>query len=225
MVGHDIWIIANWKSNKNIAEALAWIDQVGPNLQKRENFKIVVCPTYTDIEEVKKNIMVGNYPMMVGAQDLSEFDAGPYTGEECARILKDLVDLAILGHFERRKNFGESDQDVMEKVKRAIESNIIPLVCVQNEKTPVPEGVKLIAFEPVEAIGTGHPDTPADAANIARKFKEKSGGLQVLYGGSVTSDNAKAFLQQEALDGLLIGEASLDAAEFLKIIKIAFLNL
>lgn len=224
MAGKVKWIIANWKSNKNIAEALAWVDTVGPQLPRRENLKIVVCPTFTDIEEVKKAVMVGNYPLMVGAQDLSEFDSGPYTGEECARILKDLVDLAIIGHYERRKNFNETDEVVAEKTKRALEHNIIPLVCVQDENTPVPENVNLLAYEPVEAIGTGQADTPQDAAKVAQQLKSQHEDLQVLYGGSVTPDNAKAFLQQETLSGLLVGEASLDANQFLQIVEIVQLN-
>ncbi|KKS14131.1 hypothetical protein A2617_00475 [Candidatus Daviesbacteria bacterium RIFOXYD1_FULL_41_10] len=225
MAGPNIWIVANWKSNKTIAEALQWVDAVGPNLLRRENLKIVVCPAYTDIEEVKKAVMVGNYPLMVGSQDLSEFDNGPYTGEESARILKDLVDLSILGHCERRQNFNETDEIVAEKVKRAREANIIPLVCVQSESTPVPENVDLVAYEPVEAVGTGSPDTPQDASQIAQKLKEKYPMLQVLYGGSITPENAKAFLQQQNLDGLLVGMASLNPNEFLKIVKIAEENL
>ena len=218
-----MWIIANWKSNKTIAEALDWIGKVGPDLEKRENLKVVVCPNYTDIEEVKKAILVGNYPMLVGAQDLSPFDNGPYTGEESARILKDLVDLVILGHSERRQNFAETDQMVAEKVKRALEHDIIPLVCAQNKETSVPEGVKLVAFEPVSAIGTGNPDSPADASAVAEFFKDKyDNNLEVLYGGSVDGQNAKAFLQQKNISGLLVGTASLDPDEFIKIVEISY---
>lgn len=221
-----MWIVANWKSNKTIAEALDWIGKVGPDLKKKENLKVVVCPNYTDIEDVKKAILVGNYPMLVGAQDLSAFDDGPYTGEESARILKDLVDLVILGHSERRQNFFETDQMVEEKVKRALEHNIIPLVCVQSKETSVPKEVKLVAFEPIFAIGTGNPDTPMDASKVAEILKNKYGlagaGLEVLYGGSIDSQNAKAFLQQENINGLLIGTSSLDSEEFLKIVEIAY---
>lgn len=213
------WIIANWKSNKTISEALAWIDEVGPQLYKRDNLKVVVCPPFTDIEEVKKAVLVGNYPILVGAQDLSPYDDGPYTGEESARILSELVDVAILGHSERRQNFGETDETVAEKASQAKQFNITPLVCVQDENTPVPEGVKLVAYEPVFAIGTGNPDTPDNAGKVAGILKEKYTDIAVLYGGSVTSENAKAFLQQENISGLLVGRASLDVEEFLKIVE------
>lgn len=224
MVGgvKNLWIIANWKSNKTISEALAWIDVVGPNLSKRENLKVVVCPNFTDTEEVKKAVLVGNYPLMVGAQDLSPYEDGPYTGEESARILKELVDLAIIGHSERRENFGETDEVIAEKVKRAREHQIIPLVCVQNESIPVPKEVKLVAYEPIFAIGTGNPDTPDNAGKVAEYLKNKQGNdLEVLYGGSVSADNAKAYLQQANLSGLLIGTASLDPEEFVSIVDIA----
>lgn len=217
-----MWIVANWKSNKNIAEALAWVDEVGPQIPNKENLKVVVCPTAVCVEEVKKAVMVGGYHLIVGSQDISSFDEGAYTGEEAARILKDIVDISILGHSERRQNFKETDEMVARKVNQAKQFNIEALVCVQNENTPVPEGVKFVAYEPVFAIGTGNPDTPQNADNVAKSLKQKYGEeLEVLYGGSVTSENAKAFLQQENIAGLLIGKASLDAPEFIKIVEIA----
>ncbi|RJP47233.1 MAG: triosephosphate isomerase [Armatimonadetes bacterium] len=218
----NLWIVANWKSNKDIREALEWVDMVGPKLERRENLQVAVCPTFVAIEEVKKAVLVGNYPMMVGAQDLSPFEDGPYTGEESARILSELVDLVILGHSERRNNFGETDEVIAEKVEQAKTHNILPLVCVQDENTPVPEGVKLVAYEPVFAIGTGHPESAENAGRVAQKLTIKNDRrLEILYGGSVTAENAKPFLQSTDLSGLLIGGASLDPEEFLKIIDIA----
>lgn len=218
----NIWIIANWKSNKNIAEALEWIETVGPQIHKRENLKVVVCPTFVCLEEVKKAILVGGFPIIVGSQDLSPYDDGAYTGEETARILRDLVDLSILGHFERRKNFGETNDMVADKVNQARQYNIEPLVCVQDDGTPVPSGVKLVAYEPIFAIGTGNPDTPANAEEVAQTIINKCGEeVEVLYGGSVTSENAGAFLKQVNISGLLIGRASLEADEFIKIVEIA----
>lgn len=215
-----MWIIANWKSNKNIAEALDWISQVGPQIPKRDELKVVICPTFSALAEVKKAITVGNFPLLLGSQDLSPFGTGAYTGEEPAKLLNQLINLAILGHSERRQNFGETDEMVAKKTQQALEDGITPLVCVQDENTAVPEGCQLIAYEPVWAIGNGHPDTPENANKIAGLLKEKYGqNLEVLYGGSVNSDNVKGFISQENISGVLVGNASLDPDEFVKICK------
>ena len=166
---------------------------------------------------------MGNFPLLVGAQDLSPFSEGAFTGEEPAKFLKQFVDLAILGHSERRQNFGETDEMVAKKVTQALDNQIIPLVCVQGEETPVPEKVNLIAYEPIFAIGTGNPDTPENASKVAGGFKRKygspAGGLEVLYGGSVKSENVKSFLSAEFISGVLVGGASLNPEEFVKIIQ------
>lgn len=219
-LGKNIWVIANWKSNKNIAEALDWVSKVGPQIPKRANLKVVVCPTFSALSEVKKAVTVGNYPLIVGSQDLSPFDAGAYTGEEAAELLEDLISLSILGHSERRINFGETDEMVAKKVNRAKESGITPLLCVQGSDTLVPSGCNLVAYEPIFAIGTGNPDTPENANSVASELKAKyQVTLEVLYGGSVTSQNAKSFIMQPNISGFLIGKASLDPEEFLKIMK------
>lgn len=217
----NIWIIANWKSNKTIGEALDWISKVGPEIPKRDNLKVVVCPTFSALSEVKKAITVGNFPLLLGVQDLSPFGIGAYTGEEPAELLRGLTGMAILGHSERRQNFGETDEVIAKKVIWANESSITPLVCVQGPDTSVPNDCKIVAYEPVFAIGTGNPDTPEDANQIAEYLKEKHGqDLEVLYGGSVTGENTKAFLLQPNISGMLIGKASLDPEEFLKICKV-----
>lgn len=227
-LGKNIWIIANWKSNKTVAEALDWISKVGSQISKKDDLKVVVCPTFSCLSEVKKAIMVGNFPIMVGAQDLSPFTAGAYTGEESASLLKDLISLSIIGHSERRQNFKEDDEMVANKVKQAKTFKIIPLVCVQEEETPVPDGCNMIAYEPIWAIstgltntpGVGKADTPEDANKVASIFKQKYGqDLEVIYGGSVDSGNVRGFINQEHINGVLVGNASLEADEFLSIIK------
>ena len=216
----NIWVIANWKSNKNIQEALEWVSQVGPELPRRENLKVVVCPTFSCLSEVKKAVTIGGFPILIGSQDISSFEAGAYTGEEAAALLKDLIDLSIIGHSERRQNFSESDEAVSKKVEQVLRSNITPLVCVQGADTPVPEGCKLVAYEPIFAIGTGTPDTPENANNVAKSLKQKySQALEVIYGGSVTSGNVRSFITQENINGVLPGKASLDPEEFIKIVK------
>ncbi len=216
----NIWIIANWKSNKTIAEALDWISEVGPKLPKRDDLKIVVCPTFSCLSEAKKAITVGNFPIMVGSQNLSPFGVGAYTGEETGSLINQLIGLSIIGHSERRQNFGETDEMITKKVEQALQSGITPLVCVQGAETPVPDGCKLVAYEPIFAIGSGNPDTPENAENVTKALKDLYGqDLEVLYGGSVNSENAKGFIDKPNIQGFLIGKASLDAEEFLKIIS------
>ncbi|MDO8618499.1 MAG: triose-phosphate isomerase [Candidatus Daviesbacteria bacterium] len=223
----NIWIIANWKSNKNISEALEWISIVGPKIPREDNspagrggLKIVVCPTFSCLSEVKKAIQVGNFPIILGAQDLSPFGIGSYTGEEPAVNLKQLVSLSILGHSERRQNFSETDEMVAKKVMESKQNEIIPLVCVQSADTKVSADCQLIAYEPVFAIGTGNPDTPENANSVAGELKQKlAESVEVLYGGSVNSGNVASFTNQTNISGVLIGKASLDAEEFVKIVE------
>ncbi len=214
----NIWIIANWKSNKNVSEALDWVSRVGPQIPKKDNLKVVICPTFSCLSEIKKTIQVNNFPLMLGSQDLSSFGIGAYTGEESAELLKGLIDLSILGHSERRQFFAEMDEMIAQKVEQALKNNIIPLVCVQDDQASVPEDCKLVAYEPTSAIGTGIPDTPENANFVARKLKQQYGDdLRVLYGGSVNSQNIPGFINQPDISGVLVGSASLNAEEFIKI--------
>ncbi|MBI2019294.1 triosephosphate isomerase [Candidatus Daviesbacteria bacterium] len=216
-----IWIIANWKSNKSIAEALDWVTAVGPNIPTSDHLKVVVCPSFSALSEVKKAITVGNFPLLVGAQDLSPYEEGAYTGEEAAENLNQFVSLAILGHSERRENFGETDEMVTKKVAQAIQNNVTPLMCVQGAEAEVPEGCRLVAYEPVFAIGNGNADTPENANQATKALKESNGSdLKVLYGGSVDAGNVASFIKQPDISGVLIGKASLSAQEFTKICQI-----
>lgn len=214
-----LWIAANWKSNKTIDESLEWLDIVGPGLVKNENIEIIVCPLFSCIAELKKEIQDKNYPIILGSQDLSPFGTGAYTGEEAAPLLKDLINFSIIGHSERRENFGETDEMVKEKFDQAKESGIEPILCIQNANTPIPGGCSIAAYEPIFAIGTGTPDTPENAQIVAKEVKEKTPGINILYGGSVTDQNCKDFVSEQDIAGLLIGKASLDPKEFLKIVE------
>jgi triosephosphate isomerase (TIM) len=82
----------------------------------------------------------------------------------------------------------------------------------------IPDNVKIVAYEPVFAIGTGNPDTPQNAKNIAKTIKQKGIDI-VLYGGSVSGANVKSFLEKNLIDGVLVGSSSLEASDFLKIVE------
>lgn len=209
------FIVANWKSNKTSAEAKVWLEE----LRVSEGNTIILCPAFTLLSDSKSYIIDHNLPVKLGSQDISPFEAGAYTGEVNGLQIKDYAEYVLIGHSERRTHFTETDDLVREKSKRALEAGLVPILCVQDVSV-VPEGVKIVAYEPVFAIGTGNPDTPENADKVAREIKEKNSHVkQVLYGGSVTSGNIKSFVEMESINGVLVGKASLDAQEFSLIVN------
>jgi triosephosphate isomerase len=156
---------------------------------------------------------------MLGAQNVSPFDEGAYTGEVNAKQIKDFVQYVLIGHSERRQNFNETEDMLIKKVDMTLKYGLNPIFLVQNQEDVIPQGVQIVAYDPSFAIGSGTPDTPENADAIAAVIKSKNNNAQVLYGGSVTSENVKSFTAKTNLDGVIVGGASLEAEEFIKIIK------
>ncbi|MBI4999758.1 triosephosphate isomerase [Candidatus Gottesmanbacteria bacterium] len=226
----NLFIVANWKSNKTVKKAEEWIKEMAKRAKARSfgigkwqmanGLEVILCPPFTLLYYLKLQVTSYKLQVKLGAQDISPFPEGKYTGAVSARMLKELVDYVIIGHSERRKYFRETEQILENKVREALDFNLLPIFCVQEKTTVVPEGVKIVAYEPPSAIGTGNPDTPENGNKIAFSFKERLGReTVVLYGGSVTSENVKGFCQQENLSGVLVGGASLDPKEFFEIVK------
>ncbi|GHS94221.1 triosephosphate isomerase [Synergistales bacterium] len=185
---------------------------------------------------------------IVGAQNVYFEQSGAFTGEVSIPMLKDAgASHVILGHSERRVIFGESDELIAKKVKAALSADLIPVFCYgetlqEREGDKTSDVVKrqisalgglsseelkkiIYAYEPVWAIGTGKSATSAEAQEVCALSKKlieglgAAGPVVVLYGGSVKPDNAKEILSMDAIDGALVGGASLKADSFLKIYK------
>lgn len=176
-------------------------------------------------------------PVAWGVQDVSAFTHGAYTGEVAAPMVTDFgATLAIIGHSERRAYHRESAELVAVKTQRALEAGLTPIVCVGETleereaglteqvvgtqldevlaKLSVQEASRLVvAYEPVWAIGTGKTATP-EIAQEAHAFIKSLLDAPVLYGGSVKPENAAELLAQPAVDGALVGGASLDVESF-----------
>lgn len=209
-----LFVVANWKSNKTTIEAENWL-QVVQNSEK----EVVICPPFTLLSLVSSEVRSKQLGVKVGAQDISPFNEGAYTGEVTAKQIKEFADYVIIGHSERRKNFGETDEILFEKMRLAKENGLIVIFCVQGKETKIPVNTDIVAYEPINAIGTGNPDTPENADDVAAYFKANFQVSGVLYGGSVTAANVNSFTQKPNIDGILVGNASLDAQEFYKLIK------
>jgi len=225
--------VANWKANKTVDEALAWLGEAKSGLES-SNTQVVICPGFTALKSLSEQLQGSE--IKLGAQDVSPYPSGAYTGEVSAEILKGLVTHCIVGHSERKKYFAETESAVAEKVKQLLGFEITPILCVANLdqlnnymnsysyiKT---QGEKIIfVYEPPSAISGGgdyHPESPDEASKIVEQFKSGIGrNCPVLYGGSVNPEVIDSFLKKENIDGFLVGKASLTPSDFLALVSCA----
>jgi triosephosphate isomerase len=214
-------IVANLKSYKNENEAKTWLEsfrtitELSLDLAQKE---IVICPSFTQLFSFSSYFLANNIDVKLGSQNVSPFNEGAYTGEVNAKQIKDFADYVLIGHSERRINFNENEDMLANKVSMALKYGLNPIFLIQNQEDLIPQGVQIVAYDPTFAIGTNNPDTPENADAIAAMIKSKN-NAQVLYGGSVTSENVKSFTARSNIDGVIVGGASLEAEEFIKIIK------
>ena len=241
-------IAGNWKMNgaaaSNAALLQALLDQ-----SAGWNCLVAVCVPAVYMAQVQG--LVEGTGIALGAQDVSAYEAGAYTGEISAAMLKDFgTRYAIVGHSERRQYHGETDAVVATKATRALAAGITPIVCVgetlaEREAGRTEEVVKrqlaavihanghciseiVVAYEPVWAIGTGKTATPEMAQQVHAVLRaqlqaasEHADRVHILYGGSMNAANAEQLLAQADIDGGLVGGAALKAADFLSIIAAA----
>lgn len=217
-------IVANWKEKGTIEEAQKWIYSVAKE-KVLLNFQLVVCPPFTILATLAQLIKKENLQISLGAQDVSQFHEGKHTGEVSPDALQELATFVIVGHSERRKDFGETNEIVAQKVNLAIRHNLIPIVCISDIgqvlalKTLLPNFSHFIAYEPLFAIGSGQADTPENADSIACQINAILPRVQVIYGGSVDSKNIALYMRQKNLKGVLVGDRSADVNFFLEVIR------
>ena len=242
-------VAGNWKMNTTIAEGLALVDAMLPRLQEFSSVERVVCPPFVSLQAVAERLR--GTDIRVGAQNVHPEPKGAFTGEVSPGMLREIVQYVIVGHSERRQYFAEDDAFVNRKVKAVLSAGMAPIVCVgetleQNERGQTEAVVTgqtraaldglddlsqvVIAYEPIWAIGTGRAATPEGAAGTIGLIREAVAGLagqpsadnlRVQYGGSVTGDNFADFINQDQIDGALVGGASLRADQFVEIVRLA----
>ena len=247
------FVAGNWKMNMTSSEVAPYLDVFGLETDKVSNVDIAIIPPFTALAKASE-ILGGTQKIRLGAQNMSPEAKGAYTGEISATMLRDLfVRYVLVGHSERRRLFGETDELVHRKVVTALASELRPILCIGEtleerqagqEKAVLEAQLRgaltgltseqleeiVIAYEPVWAIGTGLTATPAqaqEAHQFIRDYLTKVSGpeiatkTRILYGGSVTADNARELLFQPDIDGALVGGASLDPRSFAEIVAAA----
>jgi triosephosphate isomerase len=239
-------VVANWKmngslsSNEQLLKALRFSSSFS-------NEQVIVCPPSPYLFQVSQIRKSGDVRFSVGAQDVSAYSHGAYTGDVSASMLQDFeVSHVIVGHSERRALQHETSTLVAAKFDRCLEIGLTPIVCIgetldqrESDETnsilraqliPVLEMANrytdasfLIAYEPVWAIGTGRTALPDQVAEVHAFIRETLVGFsrtKVLYGGSVKPENAVVLASIDGVDGFLVGGASLQAGAFSEIVDI-----
>lgn len=241
-----LWVGTSWKMNKTLAEARAFAEALAadgdPGVQR------FVIPPFTAVREVKQILAATS--VKVGAQNMHWDDAGAWTGEISPVMLKDCgLDLVELGHSERRRHFGETDETVGRKVEAAVRHGLTPLICIGETLSERESGRAddvladqtraalarlddrqrsapiLLAYEPVWAIGErGVPASAEYADERQRRISEVAANalgrpVSCLYGGSVNLENCEELILCPHIDGLFIGRSAWQVEGYREILR------
>jgi len=223
-----VLVAGNWKMFKGPGETLAFCRALRA-VPRPADVDVVVCPPYVSLAAAVQ-VLAGT-EIGVFAQNCHWNAEGPFTGEISAPMLLELgVYGTIVGHSERRQLFGETDEAVGRRARAALDAGLDVIACVGETEAERDAGETeavlrrqvsalehddnlVIAYEPVWAIGTGRTATP-EMAQEAHEIVKSVLDVPLLYGGSVKPENARELLAQPAVDGALVGGASLDLPSF-----------
>lgn len=244
-------IVGNWKMNGSLAANQDLLQAIRAGIADLDAAACTVALAVPAPYLAQVQALVAGSALALAAQDLSPHEAGAYTGEVSAAMLKDFgVRYALVGHSERRQYHGETDALVAKKVQRALAAGLTPIVCL-GETLPEREAGQteavvrrqlaaviqlnghcisevVLAYEPVWAIGTGRTASARQAQAVHAVLRAQlgaasshAGRIRLLYGGSMNAANAAPLLAQPDIDGGLVGGAALKAPDFLQIIAAA----
>lgn len=237
---------ANWKLNKTPEESREFVIKLKNEAFKFADFfdkcEVIIFPQAFSLEAVYQ--LCAGTAIGYGPQNIYSGASGAFTGENSANVAKSLGSkFALVGHSERRSLFAEEDTFLNKKNKYLQELQMTPVFCIgeslkQREdgqtwdhcKNQLDLGLAevnknqriIVAYEPIWAIGTGKVASVQQVAEVHKQLFEymkanEFTNFQLLYGGSVKPENSEELLNIFAVDGFLIGGASLEVGTFMKI--------
>ena len=238
------YIFANWKMYLDSDEASLLVGKLKSINFNKNKLSIAVFPNTISFIKTLELKEVG---VSVGAQNVAWTPKGAYTGATSADIFASAgATYALVGHSERRHIFGETNEDVRNKLEACIDAGIIPVLCIGESEEDladdkreyrlkkqlmkalaglkIEEGKMMIAYEPVWAIGSGKPCSPEEADLVHKLIKSElvnytDTKVPLLYGGSANESNVVSYLSYDDIDGVLSGGASTNFESFASIIK------
>ncbi len=232
-------IIGNFKMNLLPNEVVLYIENLKKDI--KSNNEIVLCVSYVDIPYASN--IVNDTNIYVGAQNMYSREEGAYTGEISVKMLKSIkTDYVLLGHYERRLYFNETEEEINKKLILALKYNIKPIVCIgsneslENEINMILKDIKkesinniIFIYEPVFSIGTGNLLDKNEIIDkiklikniICKKYDEEFNNLTLGYGGSINSNNIFDIVNNDEINAILVGSSSLNEKEFANIINLS----
>ncbi len=224
-------IVANWKMNgsKTLVQDCLSYWQSAPT-----KHTVVLCPPFPLLDCALHHSRF----VKIGAQTCHHAEKGAYTGQVSVPQLKEMgCDYVLVGHSECRQHMLETNEQILKKATLVLEHGMTPIICVGETLEHYEKGISqdvvdaqlqaclpsspnfFIAYEPVWAIGTGKTATENDITKMHTFIAERFESLGILYGGSVTAQNASQILSLPHVRGLLVGGSSLKKEDFHQIIN------
>ena len=231
-------LVLNWKMSRPNSDFKNYIKDL-EHLVKNKKMNVILSPNYIDMDYIGRRIN----KVKLSAQNISQYNEGPYTGEVSANFLKDKgVEYAIVGHSERRRLFNESSHSISKKAITSLNNNIIPIICIGEYEEDYKKGLSskilreeidlikkdlkdnldevIFAYEPIWAVGNELVFTDKEYQHIEKMLniiKSETKNNKIIYGGSVNESNVERLMSINAIKGFLVGGVSLDIKKLYKI--------
>jgi len=244
-----VLLVGNWKMNLSPSQAADFARSMRGDLPPLTNTSVWVSPPIISAAHVAREL--AGSPIKVGAQNIHWENSGAFTGETAPIFARDLgLSFSLVGHSERRSLFGETSEQVARRMKGALDAGLTPIVCMGETEaeramgltekildaqleplypnlTPETARKVILAYEPVWAIGTGKVASE-DEIQATHKYIQDSWMEQgyeapptILYGGSVNPQNCAGIIALPAVQGALVGGASIKLSQWLELIRIS----
>jgi triosephosphate isomerase len=215
--------VANFKANLSETEARNWLidfTKLAPTVVSKDK-EIILCPPVIYLELFRTSCLQAKLPVVLGAQSVSQFSGGVYTGEVTAKMLTTYVQYVLIGHSEERKIRKLTTSDIQEKITLANQNNLKVILCAESPESYSGK-ISVLAYEPSEAIsnaqGIEAAANPQGALQELKKIRAQQLAEFALYGGSVSPTNVSEY-SRIGFDGVLVGKHSLNPQSFWEIVS------